>query len=110
MLMSVVLITMLCVAAYALAVYALPFMLGLTAAQFAYQTGSGLIGAGLGASVLPEHAIGNEAADKKVRLMRVEGRRLHRQLSLITLKSSYHPNAVEELGKLILAELGTKRH
>ncbi len=47
MLMSVALIAVLCVVAYTLAVYALPFMLGLTAAQFAYQTGSGLIGAGL---------------------------------------------------------------
>lgn len=47
MLMSVVLIAMLSVLAYSLAVYALPFMLGLTAAQFVYQTGSGLIGAGL---------------------------------------------------------------
>ncbi|ENI4223716.1 hypothetical protein O3Z71_000197 [Pseudomonas aeruginosa] len=47
MLMSVVLIAGLCVLAYTLAVYALPFMLGVTAAQFAYQTGSGLIGAGL---------------------------------------------------------------
>ncbi len=47
MLMSVVLIPGLCVVAYTLAVYALPFMLGLTAAQFAYHTGSGLIGAGL---------------------------------------------------------------
>jgi len=47
MLMSVVLIAGLCVLAYTLAVYALPFMLGLTAAQFAYQTGSGLIGAGV---------------------------------------------------------------
>ena len=47
MLMSVALIAILCVVAYRLAVYALPFMLGLTAAQFAHQTGSGLIGAGL---------------------------------------------------------------
>lgn len=47
MLMGVALIAMLCVLAYTLAVYALPFMLGLTAAQFAYQTGSGFIGAGL---------------------------------------------------------------
>lgn len=46
MLMSVALIAVLCVVAYTLAIYALPFMLGLTAAQFAYQTGSGLIGAG----------------------------------------------------------------
>ena len=47
MLMSVVLIAGLCVLAYTLAVYALPFMLGITAAQFAYQTGAGFIGAGL---------------------------------------------------------------
>lgn len=47
MFMSVALIALLCVLAYTLAVYALPFLLGLAAAQFAYQTGSGLIGAGL---------------------------------------------------------------
>lgn len=47
MFMSVALIALLCVLAYTLAIYPLPFMLGLTAAQFAYQTGSGLIGAGL---------------------------------------------------------------
>lgn len=47
MLISVGLIAVLCVVAYTLAIYALPFMLGLIAAQFAYQTGSGLIGAGL---------------------------------------------------------------
>lgn len=46
MLMSVGLIAILCVVAYTLAIYALPFMLGITAAQFAYQTGSGFIGAG----------------------------------------------------------------
>lgn len=47
MLMSVVLIGILCVVAYTLATYALPFVLGLAAAHFAYDTGSGLIGAGL---------------------------------------------------------------
>ncbi|MFC6447721.1 hypothetical protein [Shinella zoogloeoides] len=47
MLMSVVLIAGLCILAYTLAVYALPFMLGVTAAQFAYHTGAGFIGAGL---------------------------------------------------------------
>lgn len=47
MLMSVALVGLLCFVAYALATYALPFMLGLTAARFAYDTGSGLIGAGL---------------------------------------------------------------
>ncbi len=47
MLMSVVLIGVLCFVAHTLATYALPFMLGLTAARFAYDTGSGLTGAGL---------------------------------------------------------------
>ncbi|KFI31845.1 hypothetical protein CDV50_04535 [Haematobacter massiliensis] len=37
----------LCVLASTLAVYAFPFMLGVTAAQFACQTGAGFIGAGL---------------------------------------------------------------
>ncbi len=49
MLMSVALIAGLCVLAYTLAVYALPFMLTVEAARLAYATGSGsgLIGAGL---------------------------------------------------------------
>lgn len=47
MLMSVLVVAGLCVLAYTLAVYALPFMLGVTAAQFAYHTGAGFIGAGL---------------------------------------------------------------
>ena len=47
MFMSVALVALLCVLAYTLAIYALPFFVGLAAAQFAYQTGSGLIGAGL---------------------------------------------------------------
>lgn len=47
MFMSVALIALLCVLAYTLAIYALPFLLGLAAAQFAYHTGSGLIDAGL---------------------------------------------------------------
>lgn len=45
--MSVVLIAGPCVLAYALAVYALLLMLGLTTAQFACHTDAGLIGAGL---------------------------------------------------------------
>lgn len=47
MFMSVALVALLCVLAYTLAIYALPFFVGLAAAQFAYQTGSGLIGAAL---------------------------------------------------------------
>lgn len=47
MLMTVALVAGLCVVAYTLAVYALPFMLGIEAAKWAYASGSGLIGAGL---------------------------------------------------------------
>lgn len=67
-----------------------------------------LVGTGLGASVLPEHAVGNDALDKKVRLLRVEGQRLYRQLALATLKSSFIPNAVRALHELILQQLGAK--
>lgn len=41
---AVVLIAGLCVLAYTLAVYALSFTLGVTAAQFAYHTGAGFVG------------------------------------------------------------------
>ncbi|MFG1186242.1 hypothetical protein [Xanthobacter aminoxidans] len=47
MVMIVALVSGLCVLAYALAVYALPFMLGVEAARLAYASGSGPIGAGL---------------------------------------------------------------
>ena len=47
MLMCVALIGIFCVVAYTLATYAPPFILGLAAARFAYDTGSGLIGADL---------------------------------------------------------------
>ncbi len=47
MLMAVALVAGLCVLAYTLAVYALPFMLGVEVARWAYASGSGLIGAGL---------------------------------------------------------------
>jgi hypothetical protein len=46
-LLIVPLIIMLCVVAYHLATFALPFMLALEAARFAYDTGAGWIGAGI---------------------------------------------------------------
>ncbi|WP_119390745.1 hypothetical protein [Taklimakanibacter lacteus] len=44
---TVMLIGMMCVLAYTLAIYALPFMLALAATRFAYGTGAGWIGAGI---------------------------------------------------------------
>lgn len=46
-LVTIAAITVLCVVAYTLAVYALPFMIGVAAAQAAYHSGSGLPGAAL---------------------------------------------------------------
>ncbi|MFG1481210.1 hypothetical protein V5F53_21595 [Xanthobacter sp. V4C-4] len=48
---AVALVAGLCILAYALAVYALPFMLGVEAARWTFASGSGLIGAGLVALV-----------------------------------------------------------
>jgi DNA-binding transcriptional LysR family regulator len=67
-----------------------------------------LVASGLGASVLPASAVGNDALDKKVRLMRVQQHSLYRQLALVTLKSAYLPNAVRALFDLIVSELGAK--
>lgn len=49
--MIVMLIGMVCVLAYTLATYALPFMLAIAAARFAYESGAGLVGAGFVALV-----------------------------------------------------------
>lgn len=46
-LLTVPLVIMLCVLAYLLATFALPFMLAVEAARFAYATGAGWIGAGI---------------------------------------------------------------
>ena len=44
---TIMLIGMMCVLAYTLAIYALPFMLAVTAARFAYGTGAGWVGAAI---------------------------------------------------------------
>jgi hypothetical protein len=46
-LMGAVLVSVVCVFAFTLATYALPFMLGLAAARLAFATGAGIVGAGL---------------------------------------------------------------
>lgn len=65
-----------------------------------------LVGVGLGASVLPVHAIGQERSDKKVRLLAVANRPLRRQLGLVTLNSAFIPGAVIALEGLIYQEFG----
>lgn len=65
-----------------------------------------VVGTGLGASVLPVHSVGQDAVDKKVRLIPVAKRPLRRQLGLVTLKSAYVPSAVQALAQLITEKLG----
>ncbi len=56
--MTLMLVGMLCAFAYTLATYALPFMLALAAARFAYETGAGFIGVGLAGLVAGAVAFG----------------------------------------------------
>ncbi|MGB8841416.1 MAG: hypothetical protein WCC64_10095, partial [Aliidongia sp.] len=44
--LAVAVVVLFCTLAYTLATYALPFMLGLSVARFAYDTGASVIGAG----------------------------------------------------------------
>ncbi len=69
-----------------------------------------LVGTGLGASVLPVQAVGEDAVDKKVRMIRVQKRTLRRQLGLIRLKSVLPPKAVHQFSELIVSQLGARQN
>jgi DNA-binding transcriptional LysR family regulator len=64
-----------------------------------------LVGAGLGASVLPEHAVSSRD-DTRVRLISVANHPLWRHLGLVTLKSEFATAAVRAMSDLLSAELG----
>ncbi len=68
-----------------------------------------LVGSGLGASVLPEHSVGNEALDKKVKLMRAGNQVLFRELGLVQQKGAATSTATRELSKTIISKLGSKK-
>ena len=65
-----------------------------------------LVGAGLGASVLPEHAVSAQGDDTRVRLISVANHPLRRHLGLVTLKSEFATAAVRAMSDLLSAELG----
>ena len=65
-----------------------------------------LAGAGLGASVLPEHAVSSQGNDTRVRLISVANHPLRRHLGLVTLKSEFATAAVRAMSELLSAELG----
>ncbi len=67
-----------------------------------------LVRAGLGASILPRCAIDSEPPNSALRVVRVKGKPLMRQLRLVTAASDVLPLAVQELANSIVATLGPR--
>jgi DNA-binding transcriptional LysR family regulator len=67
-----------------------------------------LIGAGLGASILPLCALGEHPRSAELRVVRVKGKPLVRELGLAALDAVILPNAIRELAAALLAALGGK--
>jgi LysR family transcriptional activator of glutamate synthase operon len=68
-----------------------------------------LIRAGLVASILPLCAVGAPARGDQLRVMRVKGKPLVRELGLVTLDAAILPNAIRELAKALAIALGGRR-
>jgi DNA-binding transcriptional LysR family regulator len=67
-----------------------------------------LVRAGLGASILPRCAVEREPADGPLRVLRVKGKPLVRQLRLVTAVSEVLPLVVQELASSLVSALGPK--
>lgn len=65
-----------------------------------------LIRAGLAASILPLCATGEQPRSGQLRVMRVRGRPLARELGLAALDAVILPNAIRELATALMAALG----
>jgi DNA-binding transcriptional LysR family regulator len=67
-----------------------------------------LVRAGLGASILPRCAVEREPPNSVLRILRVKGKPLMRQLCLVTAGTEALPLAVQELATSIVAALGPR--
>jgi DNA-binding transcriptional LysR family regulator len=67
-----------------------------------------LIGAGLGASILPLCAVGEHPRTAQLKVMRVKGKPLVRELGLAVLDAAILPNAIRELAATLIAALAGK--
>jgi len=67
-----------------------------------------LVRAGLGASILPRCAVEREPANSVLRILRVKGKPLMRQLCLVTAGAEALPLAVQELATSIVGALGPR--
>jgi DNA-binding transcriptional LysR family regulator len=68
-----------------------------------------LVRVGLGASIMPLCAVEHEPADSPLRVLRVKGRPLTRELSLVSAGAEILPKAIRELAAALVAALGGRR-
>jgi DNA-binding transcriptional LysR family regulator len=65
-----------------------------------------LVRAGLGASILPLCAVANRSSSTQLRVLRVNGMPLVRNLALVSVDAQILPNAIRELASKLVAKLG----
>ncbi len=68
-----------------------------------------LVRVGLGASIMPLCAVAQEPADGALRVLRVRGKPLTRELQLVSAASEILPNAIRELAILLVTALGGRK-
>jgi LysR family transcriptional activator of glutamate synthase operon len=68
-----------------------------------------LVRVGLGASIMPLCAVEQEPADSPLRVLRVKGKPLTRELSLVSADAEILPKAIRELAAALVQALGGLR-
>jgi len=68
-----------------------------------------LVRSGLGASILPLCAVANEPPDSPLRILRVKGKPLMRELRLLSVDTGFLPKAIQELASTLVAGLTQSR-
>jgi DNA-binding transcriptional LysR family regulator len=68
-----------------------------------------LVRAGLGASIMPLCAVSQEPPDGPLRVLRVKGKPLTRELSLVSAGASILPKAIRELAAALVTALGGRK-
>jgi LysR family cyn operon transcriptional activator len=69
-----------------------------------------LVSSGLGASILPLCAVSSRASSGRLRVVRVQGPPLLRELALVTLDAEILPDAIRELRSAMIVALGRDPH
>jgi DNA-binding transcriptional LysR family regulator len=68
-----------------------------------------LVRVGLGASIMPLCAVAQEPPESPLRVLRVKGRPLTRELSLVSADATILPKAIRELASALVTALGGSR-